>query len=161
MASRRGTVTVESPILPPTTSARRAEIAHLQALVLSDPKHLTLSTGDDHAPLPDQVVDALRQALVALAQDQAVTIFPTATLLTTQQAADVLGVSRPTIIKILDAGEIPYITPGRHRRISLTDVLAYQQRSAAKTSRALDELMQDSAEFYTTATSADHDSATR
>jgi excisionase family DNA binding protein len=90
-----------------------------------------------------------------------VTIFPTATLLTTQQAADLLGVSRPTIIKILDAREIPYITPGRHRRISLTDVLDYQQRSATKTSQALDELMEDSAEFYTTVSPADQDSATR
>lgn len=153
--------TTKRPILPPTTSAPRAEIAHLQALVLQDPRHLTLSNGDDQAALPDQVIDALRQALVALARDQAVTILPTATLLTTQQAADVLGVSRPTIIKILDAGEIPYLTPGRHRRIQLTDVLAYQQRSAAKTSRALDDLMRDSAEFYTTTASADDDAVTR
>lgn len=153
--------TTERPILPPTTSAPRAEIAHLQALVLRDPEHLTLSNGDDQARLPDQVVDALRQALVALARDQAVTILPTATLLTTQQAADVLGVSRPTIIKILDAGEIPYMTPGRHRRIQLTDVLAYQQRSADQTSHALDDLMQNSAEFYTTTASADDDAVTR
>lgn len=156
-----GRTAVEPPILPPTTSGRRAEIAHLQALVLRDPEHLTLSTGDDQAPLPRPVVDALRQALVALAQGQAVTIFPTSTLLTTQQAADLLGVSRPTIIKILDAGEIPYITPGRHRRISLTDVLAYQRRSAATTSEALDELMQDSADFYPYIGSAGHDSTTR
>lgn len=156
-----GRTTVEPPILPPTTSGRREEIAHLQALVLRDPEHLTLSSGDDHAPLPGPVVDALRRALVALAQGQAVTIFPTSTLLTTQQAADMLGVSRPTIIKILDAGEIPYITPGRHRRISLTDVLAYQRRSAVATSEALDELMQDSADFYPHFGSAGHDSTTR
>lgn len=145
----------ERMILPPTVGGSRAEIAHLQALVLSNPTHLTLTSGDDHAPLPSEVVDALRQALAALAKDQAVMILPTATLLTTQQAADILGVSRPTIVKILEAGEIPFVTPGRHRRIQLADVVAYQQRSRLETAEALDELMQDSARYYTETPSVD------
>ncbi len=140
--------TTERPILPPTTETPQAAIADLQALVLRDPQHLILSNGQEQAALPEQIIDALRQTLVALARNQAVTILPTDTLLTTQQAAEVLGVSRPTLIKILEAGDIPYLTPGRHRRIQLTDVLAYQRRRSIQAGRALDELMEDSGEFY-------------
>ncbi|WP_353647451.1 helix-turn-helix domain-containing protein [Nakamurella sp. A5-74] len=128
---------------------------------MSNPTHLTLTSGDDHAPLPSEVVDVLSQALAALARDQAVTILPTATLLTTQQAADILGVSRPTIVKILEAGEIPFVTPGRHRRIQLADLVAYQQRSRQQTAEALDELMKDSAQYYLETASADDESAVR
>ncbi len=140
--------TTERPILPPTTETPRAAIADLQALVSHDPQHLILSNGHEQASLPEQIIDALRQTLVALARNQAVTILTTDTLLTTQQAAEVLGVSRPTLIKILETGDIPYLTPGRHRRIQLTDVLAYQRRRSVQAGRALDELMEDSGEFY-------------
>lgn len=134
--------------MPPTTETPQAAIADLQALVLRDPQHLIVWNGQEQAALPEQIIDALRQTLVALARNQAVTILPTDTLLTTQQAAEVLGVSRPTLIKILEAGDIPYLTPGRHRRIQLTDVLAYQRRRSVQAGRALDELMEDSGEFY-------------
>jgi excisionase family DNA binding protein len=59
---------------------------------------------------------------------KAITVAPLEQRLTTQQAADLLGISRPTLIKLLEANEIPYEKPGRHRRIRLSDVLAYQDR---------------------------------
>lgn len=153
-------VTTEQPILPPETSSPQAEIAAVQALVLRNPAHLTLSDGDEHTAVPAAVFAVLRQAVDALAHGRAVTVVPTGTLLTTQQAADVLGISRPTLVKILDAGDIPYMTPGRHRRIQLIEVLAYQQRSSAQTDHALDALMRDSAEYYSTAP-VDDDHTTR
>lgn len=50
----------------------------------------------------------------------AITVAPTHTVLTTSEAADLLGISRPTLVRLLEAGEIPYEQPGRHRRVRLT-----------------------------------------
>lgn len=73
----------------------------------------------------DEVVDRIRDAL---AEGRAVTVaFHDATL-TTQEAADVLGISRPTLVRLLEHGEIPYEQPGRHRRVQLQDVLDFQGR---------------------------------
>lgn len=52
-------------------------------------------------------------------------------LLTTQEAADLLGVSRPTLIRLLDDGRIPYVRPNRHRRMRLADVVAHRARMQA------------------------------
>ena len=68
------------------------------------------------------------------ARARLITLVPRTQRLTTQEAADFLGVSRPTLVKLLEDGKIPYEQPGRHRRILFTDLLAYlerQQQSAA------------------------------
>lgn len=58
------------------------------------------------------------------------------------RTADLLGVSRPTLIKLLEDGKIPFEQPGRHRRIRLDDLLAYRDRRRKERSRTLDELVQ-------------------
>jgi excisionase family DNA binding protein len=69
-------------------------------------------------------------------------VAPLAQRLTTQEAADLLGVSRPTLIKLLADGRIPFEQPGRHRRIRLDDLLAYRDRRRNERSNSLDELVQ-------------------
>ncbi len=91
--------------------------------------------------IPEEVYNALRDVVEALRRGQAITVAPHDTVLTTQEAADLLGISRPTFVKILERGEVRYTKPGRHRRVLLTDVLAYQQRSREETRRGLDELV--------------------
>ncbi len=78
----------------------------------------------------------------ALSEGKGVTVAPVNTTLTTQEAADLLGVSRPTFVKILDEGEVPYSRPGRHRRVLLADVLAYKEKRRSRRGRGLDELIQ-------------------
>lgn len=66
--------------------------------------------------------------------------------LTTQEAADFLGVSRPTLVKLLEEGKIPYEQPGRHRRVLFTNVLAYRDRLREERRVALDQMTRDASE---------------
>jgi excisionase family DNA binding protein len=80
----------------------------------------------------------LRQAVEALQRGLAVTIAPQTMALTTQEAADLLGVSRPTVIKLLDGSKIPYERVGSHRKILLRDLLEYRERRRAEQYAALE-----------------------
>ncbi|WP_312240597.1 helix-turn-helix domain-containing protein [Pantoea sp.] len=60
--------------------------------------------------------------------------------MTTQEAADMLNVSRPTLIRLLDNGELPFHRTGNRRKIRFTDVLAYRDRLHADRLKVLDEL---------------------
>lgn len=83
----------------------------------------------DGAPilrLPPKVLRMFADMLGAMAQGQPVTILPRSTELTTQEAAMILNVSRPYLIKLLTEGKIPFHKLGKHRRICQEDVLKYK-----------------------------------
>lgn len=83
--------------------------------------------------IPAEVHQVLHQVVEAMRQGLAVTVVPQTMVLTTQQAADLLGISRPTLIKLLGDERIPYERIGTHRRIQLRDLLTYrEQRRAAQ-----------------------------
>jgi excisionase family DNA binding protein len=92
----------------------------------------------DQIELPAEVYRVLRHVVEALQQGFAVTVMPLTQTLTTQQAADLLGVSRPTLVKLLGRGEIPFERVGTHRRILLRDLLAYRDERRAAQYAALD-----------------------
>lgn len=83
----------------------------------------------EHLELPAEIHRTLRIVVDSLLHRKAVSIVPLDQTLTTQQAADLLGISRPTLIKMIDRGEIPCeLLPGsRHRRIRLSDLLDYRK----------------------------------
>jgi excisionase family DNA binding protein len=88
--------------------------------------HLVGDTG--RVELPAQVHQVLQHVVAALAAGRAVTVAPQSMLLTTQQTADLLGVSRPTIVRVIDAGDLPAERVGNRRRVRLSDALAYRDR---------------------------------
>lgn len=92
------------------------------------------------APPPPEAMVAFKRVLEAMAEGGGVAVVPLDAELTTQDAADLLGISRPSLVKLLDQGAIPYRTLGVHRRLKATDVLAYRRTRDAKRRRALDKL---------------------
>jgi excisionase family DNA binding protein len=96
--------------------------------------------------LPAAAFEALREIVGGMAQGLTMTLIPRGQELTTQQAADILRVSRPYLVRLLEKGEIPYHKVGTHRRLNIDDVLDYRVKRAAKRRRALSELTELSEE---------------
>lgn len=142
------TPTLDRTILPPAEPLAGL-VAFLDQLG-AEPRTTLSGPNGEQLVLPSEVFEVLRDVVEAMAQGQAVTIAPVHQRLTTQEAAELLGVSRPTVVKLLESGEIPFEQPGRHRRIRLADVLAYRERASVERRAALDRMVEiaDEADMY-------------
>ncbi|MYV59026.1 excisionase family DNA-binding protein [Streptomyces sp. SID4931] len=100
--------------------------------------------GENSEPLvlPREAVELLASLLAHLGAGRAVSVVPSDAELTTQQAADMLNVSRPFLIGLLEAGEIEYRTVGTHRRITASSLLEYKRQDDHRRRLVADELTQ-------------------
>lgn len=113
----------------------------LEAYLAQGSSNAALVDPDGKArPIPNEIFRILDQVTNALAAGEGITIIPQGATMTTQQAADFLGVSRPTLVRLLESGGIPYQKPGRHRRVQLEDLVAYQTKFRAERRSALRDL---------------------
>ncbi|OOG28802.1 DNA-binding protein [Thioalkalivibrio denitrificans] len=97
--------------------------------------------------LPRDALALLRDILTEMAQGNAVTILPRHAELTTQEAANLLNVSRPHLIKLLEEGRIPFTRTGTHRRIRYQDLTAYKTERDRKSQDATEELVKQAQEL--------------
>jgi excisionase family DNA binding protein len=119
-----------------------AELAR-RGVRVPEPKPALVGVDGRRIEVPAPVFEALIQVATAMAHGQGVTVIPQNALLTTQEAAELLGISRPTLVRLLGAGEIPYEQRGRHRRILLADLLAYQTSMRRERRESLNRMAQE------------------
>ncbi|MGO8748348.1 MAG: helix-turn-helix domain-containing protein [Thermoguttaceae bacterium] len=97
--------------------------------------------------VPASALRLFLHLLVEMSQGNAVTLIPTHAEMTTQQAADLLRVSRPYLVKLLDEGKIPCRTVGKYRRVRFDDLMAYKRKDDEARAKILDQLTADAQEL--------------
>lgn len=139
-----------------TTSAPTRPFGPVTALAQQSQRELAASLSDHRQTQRIQVYDERDQAhtidvpttalrllveiLDKIAHGQTVRVVADQVVLTTQQAADMLNVSRPHLIKLLESGALPFHKAGKHRRVHLADVQAYQQQRDQRRQAAMQAL---------------------
>lgn len=129
----------ERTVLPPRDPQDMTSLLE----VLGAPEVSVCGNAGQPMTLPEPVRDALYNVVLALSQGKGISLVPRHLKLTTQEAADLLNISRPTLVRLLEDGRIPFEKPGRHRRVSLDALLEYQQETRSNRRAALGELSRD------------------
>lgn len=133
----------ERTVLPPDDLSGLARFARGLAEAGERTRARLVGPDGSEIEIPDELYGVLRDVVKALSQGLAISIAPHNTMLTTQEAADLLNISRPTLVRLLTDGEIPYTMRGRHRRVLLRDILDYQERTRSERRSALDQMAAD------------------
>lgn len=141
-------LTVQEPVSPTKEDVQLA-IRSSRRLVPFRNQNLTVSIEEtnEQVELPAVAVRLLVDLLSAMAEGNAVTLIPIHAELTTQQAADLLGVSRPFLIKQLEDEVIPYRRVGTHRRVLFSDLMKYKHEIDHNRRQSLDELAEQAQEL--------------
>jgi excisionase family DNA binding protein len=123
--------------------SQQEQVKDLQKLMRRDGKASLVGKGGEPAlELPDAVYSLLLQILQDMQEGKAISIVPFMQDLTTQEAANFLGVSRPFFVKLLENGKLHYHMTGTHRRVYLKDLMDYRQRRDQDRIEAIDRIAQ-------------------
>ncbi len=143
-------------VLPPTLNAEDKEMVRAaQRCIMASLDHsraasITLTTDTGEHPtveLPPSALRLIGQLLGAMSDGQPVVLMPAEQEFTTVEAANFLNVSRPFVIKEIEAGHLPHRKVGSHRRIAVGDLLAYAQKMRTRQASALDRLADNAREL--------------
>lgn len=145
---RMRAVMVQPKPIPPTEqeSQLAEESSRVLSLLVREDEPQTIKVlpqggkGEETVRIPAVAFRLLVKILSEMAEGNAVTLIPIHAELTTQEAADILNVSRPYLVKLLESGAIPYRKLGARRRVLYKDLAEFKRRIEAKRRRALDEL---------------------
>jgi excisionase family DNA binding protein len=117
------------------------------ALAKNRGKAMLRAPSGEEIELPHSVFEVLVRVVHEMARGNAIRVLPVHAELTTQQAANLLGVSRPYLVGLLEKGEIPFRKVGSHRRVRLDDLLVYKDKRDHERRSALNELAAESQEL--------------
>ncbi len=106
-----------------------------------DNPEIEIEETKDRIRVPLEALKLLAKILEATSKGKLVSIVPVATEMTTQAAADLIGCSRPHLVKLLEEGQIPYTKIGRHRRVKFEDVMTFKKRMKAEQEKLIIEIM--------------------
>ena len=140
-------------IIPSEEDTRLAQDSSRRLAGLPTKNHRSLSIRvesdgkGETIPIPLALFDMVIDILTNMARGNAVTIVPLHAELTTQESADLLNVSRPFVIQLVDAGRLPHRKVGTHRRILFADLLEYKRNSNADCLQALKEMTRQAQEL--------------
>jgi len=134
------------------------KIALLSAKILADSEDqaikdkdevikLKIQGSDEVVIIPLKALQLLNSILSNMAQGRSIALMPTDAEVSTQQAAEILNVSRPHVIKLLEKGEIPHKKVGSHRRILLQDILKFESTFKSDRRKKLDSLAKEAQEL--------------
>jgi excisionase family DNA binding protein len=121
----------------------KSSIKHLESILqLEGAQPKLVGVDGQEIPIPESVYQILHQAVHALALGKVISVVIQDRELTTQKAADILKVSRPYLIKLLDQGEIPCIRVGTHRRVRFDDLMKYKEERDTKRREGIKQFTQ-------------------
>ncbi|MCX7084440.1 MAG: helix-turn-helix domain-containing protein [Methylococcales bacterium] len=130
--------------LPTVQEAEEAKITSraLSKYAQSERLHLKIASNNESEDLilPGYAINLLLAMLTEMSKGNAITVMPIHAELSTQETAELLNVSRPHIVDLLEQGKIPFRKVGSHRRILVNDVFEYKQRIDEARFKALDDL---------------------
>ena len=137
--------TALEPIMLP--AAQEEQVQALHDLLRKEGKARLVGRGGEPAlELPDTVYELLLKVVSGLQQGKAISVVPVTQDLTTQEAAEFLGVSRPFFVKLLKEDKLPFHPIGTHRRVYLKDLLDYKHRRDHQRREALDTMAREADE---------------
>jgi excisionase family DNA binding protein len=142
------TFAMQEPVAPTPDDSVLAEASSQRLMLFLGRKlQVRLPETDETVELPATATRLLVDLLSMLAEGNAVTLVPIPTELTTQESADLLGVSRPFLVKQLEDGTIPFRQVGAHRRVLLCDLMACKRAIDKRRLETLDRLVEQAQEL--------------
>ena len=142
-----------SPLIPKAHDIALAEQSSKELAALFPKRekdfHMSIKVDKREAKItvPFSAIKLFLEILTQMAEGNAITLIPIHAELTTQEAANLLNVSRPFLIKLLEEGKIPFHKIGTHRRIRFIDLLRFKEQSDKISQKALDELVEQAQEL--------------
>jgi excisionase family DNA binding protein len=124
----------------PFRESESAEIQELYRVFLLEKAPALVGPNHESIPIPESIYNILLQVVGYMKEGKGVSVIPVMHELTTQQAANLLGVSRPFLVGVLRRGEIPFHKIGTHRRVYLKDLIAYRAKRDGERKRILNEI---------------------
>ncbi len=136
-------------ILKPTKQDQKTAMQSYDALISSinavkgENPEIEIEETQEKIRIPLSALKFLASILKEMSLGKPISIVPVATEVTTQAAAEILGCSRPHIVKLLETGKIPFTKVGKHRRIKYEDVISYRKEMKAEQARLISQIMEN------------------